>query len=463
MVAKLVRLLGLNSIKGRLRFSIICFALIIGLISTITIILIEKKNLEEHAIGMLEQTIVLQKKAIEKWLEERKIDINSISRLPEIRMTEEEKIKEVFAAYENHPDFFALVYSDKEGVTKVDSFTNPGTDITDRNFFINAMKGESSISDVMVSKVTNKPVIIVASPVLNYEQQFQGVVFVVVSLETIENVMENLSNSRSMETYLLRQDGYLITEAFYQDADIDKGIIETSPILKVKVESELYGRAMQNQFLETTYMNFVGEEVFGTYDWVSDNQWLIIGEVKKENVYASFYRIILVLTLVLLLASVLAWINIKYISKLVEHPISKLVLGSRLIREKNYKYHMDDTVISKGPVEFRELCYTFNEMSATISEKIELLEYSKEKYKHVIDNIREVLFQTDEAGAWTFLNQSWEKITGFTVDESLGKTFIDFLYIDDRKQNRRLFEALINQEISSCRQEVRYITKDHKY
>ena len=43
-----------------------------------------------------------------------------------------------------------------------------------------------------------------------------------------------------------------------------------------------------------------------------------------------------------------------------------------------------------------------------------------------MENIQEVIFQIDTRGIWTFLNSAWEKITGFTVAETLGKRFIGY-------------------------------------
>lgn len=45
------------------------------------------------------------------------------------------------------------------------------------------------------------------------------------------------------------------------------------------------------------------------------------------------------------------------------------------------------------------------------------------QYRTVVENVRDVVFQTDMDGRWTFLNPAWETITGFSVDESLGQRF----------------------------------------
>ena len=52
------------------------------------------------------------------------------------------------------------------------------------------------------------------------------------------------------------------------------------------------------------------------------------------------------------------------------------------------------------------------------------LEESNQKYQMVVDNVREVIFQTDMTGKIVFLSKAWERITGFSVQESMGKPFV---------------------------------------
>lgn len=88
------------------------------------------------------------------------------------------------------------------------------------------------------------------------------------------------------------------------------------------------------------------------------------------------------------------------------------------------------------------------------------LKRSEAKYKYVVNNIKEVIFQTDSQGLWSFLNPAWTEITGFTIEESLGRNFLDYVHPDDRERNTKLFIPLINREKEYCRHEIRYLTKE---
>ncbi|MBW4683307.1 MAG: PAS domain S-box protein [Microcoleus vaginatus WJT46-NPBG5] len=84
---------------------------------------------------------------------------------------------------------------------------------------------------------------------------------------------------------------------------------------------------------------------------------------------------------------------------------------------------------------------------------------SEEKYRSVVNNIKEVIFQTDAAGMWIFLNPVWSEITGFTIEESIGTNFLDYIHPDDRQRTSELFKSLLQRKKKSCRSEVRYLIK----
>ncbi len=91
------------------------------------------------------------------------------------------------------------------------------------------------------------------------------------------------------------------------------------------------------------------------------------------------------------------------------------------------------------------------------------LRKSREQYRSLVDNLSEVIFQTDAKGRWTFLNPSWPEITGFPVEESLGRSYLTYVYPDDRERNIAVLKPLVERETTYCRFEVRYLRKDGGY
>ncbi|RMH74658.1 MAG: PAS domain S-box protein [Cyanobacteria bacterium J007] len=64
---------------------------------------------------------------------------------------------------------------------------------------------------------------------------------------------------------------------------------------------------------------------------------------------------------------------------------------------------------------------------------------SEEKYRSVVEGVREAIFQTDRAGRLTFLNPAWTEMTGYAVGESLGCSFIDYVHPSDRPKYAQMF------------------------
>src|SRR5207302_1207123 len=88
------------------------------------------------------------------------------------------------------------------------------------------------------------------------------------------------------------------------------------------------------------------------------------------------------------------------------------------------------------------------------------LDASEVRYRSVVENIREVIFQLDEFGQWTFLNPAWTAMTGFEVKPTLGTFHLEYLHEEEREHNRHIFLQLIERKIEYCRYETRFLTKN---
>jgi two-component system cell cycle sensor histidine kinase/response regulator CckA len=91
------------------------------------------------------------------------------------------------------------------------------------------------------------------------------------------------------------------------------------------------------------------------------------------------------------------------------------------------------------------------------------LDASESKYRSVVENIKEVIFQLDNFGNWAFLNPAWTNVTGFEVETTLGSLFVDFIHPEDREHDRHVFIELLQGKLEYCRYETRLLTRDGKF
>ncbi|MGA7720953.1 MAG: PAS domain S-box protein [Ignavibacteriaceae bacterium] len=105
---------------------------------------------------------------------------------------------------------------------------------------------------------------------------------------------------------------------------------------------------------------------------------------------------------------------------------------------------------------------TINDISKNkIAEKA--LKESEEKYRTVVQNVREVIFKTDNAGKLTFLNPYWYEITGHDLEKSIGRYLFDFVHTDDKKRAVNEFISIIYKRKDYCRFEIKIETSSGEY
>ena len=203
-----------------------------------------------------------------------------------------------------------------------------------------------------------------------------------------------------------------------------------------------------------------------------------LGEVylgySTQNVREELYKgaaITLIASIVV--SGLLGTLTIILFNRQVRHPLLDLTGLARALADGQ----LDRRADIKRHDEIGILKTAFNSMAAQLQQTLEGLEQriverekaeialreSEQKYRSVVDSVKEVIFQTDVNGLWIFLNSAWTAITGFNVEDSLGTNFIGYVHPDDRQQSRQQFQSLISRQQSELRQEIRYLRKDGKF
>ncbi len=88
------------------------------------------------------------------------------------------------------------------------------------------------------------------------------------------------------------------------------------------------------------------------------------------------------------------------------------------------------------------------------------LRESEEKHRELVNNLKEIVFQQNQQGIWIFLNPAWVEVMGYTVESTLGTSFLDYVYPEDRHNSQQYLELLYQKEIEYCRYEARYLGQD---
>jgi two-component system, sensor histidine kinase and response regulator len=93
----------------------------------------------------------------------------------------------------------------------------------------------------------------------------------------------------------------------------------------------------------------------------------------------------------------------------------------------------------------------------------EKIETSERQYRTAVNSLNEVIFRTDVNGVWTFLNPAWTEITGFSIEDSLGQCYLNFVYERDLAVARQSFKTFIKSNSPYTKHQTRYRTRTGAY
>ena len=85
------------------------------------------------------------------------------------------------------------------------------------------------------------------------------------------------------------------------------------------------------------------------------------------------------------------------------------------------------------------------------------------RYATLIQNLPQVVFEIDQEGRWSFLNQSWRQLSGFSINECIGANHIDYVHPQDRSRCRETFVKMQSGEADHCTEAFRFLISDGNY
>jgi PAS domain S-box-containing protein len=107
----------------------------------------------------------------------------------------------------------------------------------------------------------------------------------------------------------------------------------------------------------------------------------------------------------------------------------------------------------------QELERRIDERTRELSAALRAAGQGEARYRSVVDNAKEVIFQTDLQGCWTFLNPAWAELTGFPIAQSVGKPIVDSVHPDDRQDFQALVGSLVEGGAADFCQQIRLLHK----
>ena len=82
------------------------------------------------------------------------------------------------------------------------------------------------------------------------------------------------------------------------------------------------------------------------------------------------------------------------------------------------------------------------------------------RLRRLLDQLSEVVFETDAQGHATFVNAAWTRSTGFDAEAVLGKDIGQFVAEEERDLHEARWRQVLDGRRATCQHEVRFRTAE---
>ncbi|MDE7293715.1 MAG: methyl-accepting chemotaxis protein [Oscillospiraceae bacterium] len=225
-------------------------------------------------------------------------------------------------------DSIAMGYGFERGnFINADGIGLDGSDYNDREYYRQAMKGNTFISDPLVSKITGKITVIIAAPVWEngiFGTKSIGCVYFVPNEEFLNDAMRSLEISENTEAYILNKDGLRIAD---RDSDAVKQelnyITMASSDSSYKELAEVHQKMIKGE-QGVTIAKFKDHRMITAYAPIADsNGWSLAVSAPQSDFLGDTYRAMIILVVLILLAGGISVISASSLAKHIGVPIAQ--------------------------------------------------------------------------------------------------------------------------------------------
>lgn len=235
--------------------------------------------------------------------------------------------------------------------------------VADRDYFQNALDGETSFSDPVISRASGNIVFVVASPVVE-----GGKVVGVITGSIPTTIFTNYLNAKELgagDGFLVNKNGYLITPSNHTEELLKLGRINERSELELLPDTSAVNSLLEGKSGIEEYTDVVGNTVIGAFLPVEGSTWGLVMEHSIEEVLASVFR----LRILYFSAMVIAVIVVTLLSILISNNITRPILQIATLSRQ----------ISRGEIPEEEILITGRDEIALLGKSFQdILHYFQE-------------------------------------------------------------------------------------
>lgn len=455
------------SIKNRLILLLILFTLLPFILLRIIAYPRIQSDLQDVLIRNLDGIGQKQAQLVTNWIHERMKNARVIANNPLmikcVKITKEDEnypdVVQYLETVRNEYGYKGVFISNDKGLVTIATIEEGvGNDISQTDYFNEAIQGKTFVSGIMPSEIPlvnefgekefGMPTMFVSTPLKDKDGVKIGVVSVRVDVNSLNDLMLSLNLGKTGETYLVNKDGYMVTESRFAAHLKEMGLVKKRCTLELKLIEREHGELTKgvrecvsgsNGFDAKGYKDYSGITVLGAWCWLPEFYLGVISEIDRDEGYGAAYNLNYIVSSVLLILALPFILAAYFIGKKTSMPIIKLTEAT----EKMASGDLTQRVDIKREDEIGILANTFNAMAKSLDEKSKEIAASEKRYRELFNSIKEGVYQSEPGveGVFTFINKAGAEILGFNSPEEVIGTKVKNIY-GDPEDRRRLCEKL---------------------
>ncbi|MCM2344674.1 MAG: PAS domain-containing sensor histidine kinase [Alphaproteobacteria bacterium] len=114
----------------------------------------------------------------------------------------------------------------------------------------------------------------------------------------------------------------------------------------------------------------------------------------------------------------------------------------------------------------RALAQKNYELNTEMAERERLnqsLRKAEREYRAIIDSVSDIIFEVNADGEILFLNETWPRITGYEIEQSINRNIFDMLHPQDQDEQRAAFRQMVSGKRPAYRAFIRMRTSAGVY
>lgn len=215
------------------------------------------------------------------------------------------------------------------------------SNLGDRDYIIKAMTGKSNVSDVVISRVINKPVIMFVSPIMDNDRVL-GVLVGRRDGTALSDMLKSIKIGERGYTYIINIQGTFVA---HPDADLVYN--QFNPIAAAEKDPSqkslaAYIRHVIEGGEPVEEYTFNGERYFGAYSKIPGTDWYLIGAIERSEFFSGINRMMVNVGILTLITVVIAIVLVSYlISRTVARPVKEIVAGAKALASMDFSFKIE--------------------------------------------------------------------------------------------------------------------------